>query len=84
MATHSSILAWKIPWTEEPGGATVHGVTKNQTRLSDFIFTFTLCMYIFGLMYLKYYFRNKYFKINIEVSVLPLVKCNHYFNFSFS
>ena len=27
MATHSSILAWKIPWTEEPGGA-VHGVAK--------------------------------------------------------
>ena len=27
-ATHSSILAWEIPWTEEPGGATVHGVTK--------------------------------------------------------
>ena len=26
--THSSILAWKIPWTEEPGGATVHGVAK--------------------------------------------------------
>ena len=23
MTTHSSILAWKIPWTEEPGGATV-------------------------------------------------------------
>ena len=22
MATHSSILVWKIPWTEEPGGAT--------------------------------------------------------------
>ena len=28
MATHSSILALKIPWTEEPGRATVHGVTK--------------------------------------------------------
>ena len=28
MATHSSILAWKIPWTEEPGGATVHGVAR--------------------------------------------------------
>ena len=27
MATHSSILAWKIPWTEEPDGA-VHGVAK--------------------------------------------------------
>ena len=35
MATHSSILAWRIPWTEEPGGATVHGVAKSQTRLSD-------------------------------------------------
>ena len=34
MATYSSILAWKIPWTEEPGGATVHGVTNSQTRLS--------------------------------------------------
>ena len=35
MATHSSILAWRIPWTEELGWATVHGVTYNQTRLSD-------------------------------------------------
>ena len=25
MATHSSILAWEMPWTVEPGGATVHG-----------------------------------------------------------
>ena len=31
MATHSSILAWRIPWTEEPGR--VHGVAKNQTQL---------------------------------------------------
>ena len=35
MAIHSSILAWRIPWTEEPGGATVHGVAKSQTRLRD-------------------------------------------------
>ena len=35
MATHSSILAWRIPWIEEPVGATVHGVTKNWTQLSD-------------------------------------------------
>ena len=27
MATHSNILAWRIPSTEEPGGATVHGVS---------------------------------------------------------
>ena len=38
MATHSSILAWKIPWMEESGWAIVHGVTKSQTRLSDFTF----------------------------------------------
>ena len=29
------ILAWRIPRTEEPGGATVHGVAKRRTRLSD-------------------------------------------------
>ena len=33
MATPSSILAWKISWTEEPGAA-VHGVAKSQARLS--------------------------------------------------
>ena len=37
MATHYSILAWKIPWTEEPGGL-VHGVSKSQTWLSDYYF----------------------------------------------
>ena len=33
MATHSSILVWRIPWTEEPGG--LHGVSKSRTQLSD-------------------------------------------------
>ena len=31
IATHAGILAWEIPRTEEPGGATVHGVTKSWT-----------------------------------------------------
>ena len=36
MATHSSILAWRIPSTEEPDRLyIVHGITKNQTQLSD-------------------------------------------------
>ena len=36
MATHSSILAWRLPQTEQPGWrATVHEVTKSWTRLSD-------------------------------------------------
>ena len=30
MATHSSILAWEIPWTEEPGGLQSMG-SQNQT-----------------------------------------------------
>ena len=30
IATHSNILVWKIPWTEEPG-STVLGVAKNRT-----------------------------------------------------
>ena len=36
MATHSSTLAWKIPWTEEPGRLQSMG----SLRLSDFTFTF--------------------------------------------
>ena len=35
MATHSSIVAWRIPWTEEPEGYSP-GVAKSRTRLSDF------------------------------------------------
>ena len=34
MTTHSSVFAWEIPRTEEPGG-TAHGVGKRWTRLSD-------------------------------------------------
>ena len=39
MATHSSTLAWKIPWTEEPGRLQSMGLVS-RTRLSDFTFTF--------------------------------------------
>ena len=42
MVTHSSTLVWKIPWTEEPGKATVHGITKSCTRLSNFTFFLSL------------------------------------------
>ena len=42
MATHSSVLAWKLPWTEEPGGQTSLGSqrighdleSKQQQRLT--------------------------------------------------
>ena len=35
MATHSSILAWEIPWTEEPRGLQSIELQKSGTRLSD-------------------------------------------------
>ena len=35
MATFFSILAWRIPWTEEPGELQSMGLQKNQTQLND-------------------------------------------------
>ena len=43
MASHSSILAWRIPWTEELGGLQSKG-RKESTRLSDFTFTFYIAI----------------------------------------
>jgi len=34
MVTHSSVPAWKIPWTEEPGGLQSMRLQKSQTQLS--------------------------------------------------
>ena len=36
MVTYSSLLAWEIPWTEEPGG-TVHGVTKSWMDMTEWL-----------------------------------------------
>ena len=35
IATHSTILAWEVPWIEESGGLQVHGVAKSRTQLSN-------------------------------------------------
>ena len=35
MTTYYSILAWRIPWTEEPGGLQSMGSQRSWTRLSD-------------------------------------------------
>ena len=40
MATHFSILACRIPWTEKPGGLQSNGVALSQTRLNDSRFLF--------------------------------------------
>ena len=41
MATHSSISAWKILWTEEPCGLQSMGSQKSRTWLRDFNFNLT-------------------------------------------
>ena len=46
MATHSSILAWRIPMHRRAWWATVHRVTKSRTRLSDFTHSLTQCTYM--------------------------------------
>ena len=55
MATHSSILAWKIPMGRGAWQTVVHGVTKSQTQLSDFHFP---VLYTYGNG--QYYLRCAY------------------------
>ena len=43
MATHSSILAWKIPWMEEPDRLQSMGSQRVRTQLSDFTFFLSFC-----------------------------------------
>ena len=40
MATHSSILAWEIPWTEEPGGLQSMGLQKKKKKTYRLFFSF--------------------------------------------
>ena len=47
MAIHSSTLAWKIQWMEEPDRLTVHGVGKSQTQLSNFTSLHFTSLHIF-------------------------------------
>ena len=66
MATHSSIHAWRIPWTEEPGRLQSMG-SQSQTRLSDFTFTLYIRM-IFGVLWVTenilLYFIHLLFEID--------------------
>ena len=52
MATHSSILAWEIPWTEEPGGLQSMGLQKSWTHLATsppppLYMYLCMCVYIY-------------------------------------
>ena len=55
MATHSNILAWKIPWMEVPGGLQSMGSAKSWTPLSDFTFTFHFNAFTFNAWWTAIY-----------------------------
>ena len=45
-ATHSSFLAWRIPWMEEPGGLQSMGVAKTWTQLSTHAHMYTMYIHL--------------------------------------
>ena len=50
MAPHSSILAWRIPWTEEPEGYSPWGLKEqDMTERLHFILQYSLIIYLYGL-----------------------------------
>ena len=66
MATHSSTLAWKIPWTEGAWQATVYGVAKSRTQLSNEITTTMYIVYLFFSL-------NEYFSLPLVLSSLMCI-----------
>ena len=66
MATHSRILAWRISWTEEPGGATFHrDAESDMTEV-------TLCAYTKHTH--EYYGRNVEFNEVMRVGISTLIR----------
>ena len=56
MTTHLSILAWRIPWTEEPGGL-VYRITKSRTQLKQ-LSTHACFIYIISYIFTFAFSKN--------------------------
>ena len=67
MATHPSILAWEIPWTDEPGR--LQSMGSQRVRLDTLVFILTLTLYY---TYLLFFFL---FQIIIYHRILNIVPC---------
>ena len=72
MATHSCVLAWEIPWTEEPGGLQCIG-SRNQTGLSDQTTTTTNPQYLRMWLYLDHIVLVKKKKKRLTCKEQPCV-----------
>ena len=87
VATHSSILAWEIPWTEEPDGATVHRSQRDTTELSSYVkilierslhnktdiyIRLSLCPVFFSFYFLEKSSNTRLIQNGISVSIFKL------------
>ena len=73
VATHSSILAWKIPWTEEPGGLQSMRLEKSRTQVSDGAHRSTHCIYLPVLYSRTLLFIHSMFKFTSANPKLPIL-----------
>ena len=86
MATHSSSLAWKIPWTEEPGSLQFMG-SQSRTQLSNFTFflsfLYVIYSYPFPLKILEFLllltFRRSFYSLDVNF-LLVLNTVNIFFS----
>ena len=69
MATHSSILAWRIPWTEEPGGLQSMGSQSDMSERRPLHFT------VFRVLTHTIWYTNKFVeKVDLRSNVLITIK----------
>ena len=65
MATHSSILAWRIPWIEKPGG--IH--SKGMQRVEHYCVTYTFVWFFFTfLIFFALFNPVKHMKLKYKCS----------------
>ena len=76
MATHSSILAWRIPWAEEPGGLQSWGHRVGH----DFTFTFTIFYNDQKVIFLLMFPEGTYMKFKCLSQHLPPHQPAHFLN----
>ena len=78
MATHSSILAWKIPWAEEPGGLQFMGLqrVRNDWVITTFTIQMSLMTSIFKFLFLSWnLFTDQEFVPFPTADMMLLVQC---------
>ena len=69
MATHPSILAWRIPWTEEPSGLQTIGLQTVGHYWSDLAHAHTSCCYLTTSLTLRQFFDIVSFSIAFLISL---------------